>query len=211
MILDDRFARTVRLFVKYNGGQWLLDSGRPLPEIREGALGELILSPYAIVDEEACRALTQERRVPFFEKGSSLWVCVDSVGVPEKLRSAVKGLPSWPPQDRTVFVEIVLKEDLYLILRPNKDARLDDCVCSIPSLPTAEAKSVNHAYTLVSTAFEPKRRSHSGNVFRKVYYASKLRDRNCLRALNDRRMGVEIDCASDAMGSKTARRPNERP
>ena len=64
---------------------------------------------------------------------------------------------------------MILREDLKLRLRGAKPATLEDATCWIPSRPE-EAKSLNHAYRLVSEKFEPQRLSHSGNVFKVGYY-----------------------------------------
>ena len=44
-----------------------------------------------------------------------------------------------------------------------------NCPIDIPFL-NKKAVSVNQAYTIISTEFEKYRRSHTGNVFNKVYY-----------------------------------------
>ena len=48
-------------------------------------------------------------------------------------------------------------------------ASLKSCKISIPFLKK-EAISLNHAYSILSEAFEKSRRAHSGNVFNKIYY-----------------------------------------
>ncbi|QTA88377.1 hypothetical protein [Desulfonema magnum] len=67
------------------------------------------------------------------------------------------------------FVEICLKEDLYINLRCTKEAELSDCECNITALKE-KAKSINHAYALISRHYETHRRSYGGNVFDRVYY-----------------------------------------
>jgi len=71
-------------------------------------------------------------------------------------------------------VEVKLIEPLNLIIRGSKDANLDKVNCFIPSL-NSEAYSLNEAYTKISQVFEPKRASHTGNVFKKCYYLCKER------------------------------------
>ena len=70
----------------------------------------------------------------------------------------------------TRFVEIELIDDLLIILRGTKKATLSRCKCTIPILNNQEANSLNHAYTLISQEFEKHRISHSGNVFKDIYY-----------------------------------------
>jgi len=62
-------------------------------------------------------------------------------------------------------VEVQLQEVLKLRLRGSKTPALCACKCKIPCLEDTEAVSLNHAYTLISSHFETKRISHSGNVF----------------------------------------------
>jgi hypothetical protein len=61
---------------------------------------------------------------------------------------------------------------LKLQVRGDQEARLCPCVCAIPSLDK-KAQSLNHAFTLISEAYETLRRSHSGNVFERVYAQDK--------------------------------------
>jgi hypothetical protein len=73
-----------------------------------------------------------------------------------------------------LFAEARLQEPLKLRLRGDKEALLENCKCHIPVLNT-EARSLNHAFTLLSMKFETKRISHSGNVFARVYCYSEKR------------------------------------
>ena len=66
------------------------------------------------------------------------------------------------------FVSFNITQKLTVLLRAGKHAKLGDCLCEIPSLKIS-ADSVNEAYSKISAAFEPTRRSHSGNVFRCVF------------------------------------------
>ena len=69
-----------------------------------------------------------------------------------------------------------------------KKPSLEECRCDVPVLET-EARSLNHAVTLLSTRFEPKRISHTGNVFTRVFYrCTKSKD---WRPLNELRGYIE--------------------
>ena len=65
-----------------------------------------------------------------------------------------------------LFVELILEDGLQL---KRNAGNLQDCVCFIPSL-RKKAKSINHAATLVSEAFEIRRKSHTKDVFRDAYF-----------------------------------------
>lgn len=72
-------------------------------------------------------------------------------------------------------MEIILLEEQQILQRGTKTAKLLPCKCNIPSLHQ-EARSINHAYTLISQAFEPDRSSHTGNAFTKVFYFDNRRN-----------------------------------
>ena len=78
----------------------------------------------------------------------------------------------------------LLGGSLGIGLKGSKLGRLGPVKCIIPSLKEPRAESLNHAYRLVSEAFEPERISHAGNVFKKVVYVDL--DGNC-RSLEDLR------------------------
>jgi hypothetical protein len=68
-----------------------------------------------------------------------------------------------------VFVNVELLDDLFLNFGKQQHAFLEPARCHIPELGQ-DATSVNHAYTLISTAFESLRRAKGGNVFLKVFF-----------------------------------------
>lgn len=68
----------------------------------------------------------------------------------------------------TLFVEVNLQEPLSLQLRGTKHGRLKPVKCSIPSL-SKEADSLNQAFYLISSDFEPGRKSHVGNAFQQFW------------------------------------------
>lgn len=72
-----------------------------------------------------------------------------------------------------LFVEVKLDADLWLLVRGDQEARLSTAPCTIPAL-NKEAKSLNHAFMLISEGYETKRRSHSGNVFERAYAQDQL-------------------------------------
>lgn len=67
------------------------------------------------------------------------------------------------------YAEVILKSHLSMCLRGTKEATLEDCECQLLCL-AEEAGSLNEAYTKLSTALEPHRRSHTGNAFQRVFY-----------------------------------------
>jgi hypothetical protein len=187
MMIPDRFARTVSLNIRVVKGQIKLADGGTLPVLREGAYGELIVSAEAVADEKVRQDLTSERRVQFLPSGTKLWAQVRAEPIPASLEKFRNETRIWPGEPG-LFVPFILNKSLDLVLRGSKFALLGDCPCVVPAL-NCNAESVNQAYTLISTAFEPTRRSHTGNVFQKVFAE---RD-NWLRPLDELRMVSEAN------------------
>jgi hypothetical protein len=181
MQIPDPFARTVRLFVTVTNGQCKLLDGQPLPKLKADTHAELMLSPYDIEDMEARTRFTSERDVSFLPVGTTLWARVKPDDVSQQLGKHRKSLAIWPAGEE-FGVAIVLQGDLRLLIRTGKNAILVNCACKIPALGF-DADSVNEAYSKISTAFEPSRRSHAGNVFRCVFFqrADKFHLLNTLR------------------------------
>lgn len=183
-MIPDPLKRMVRLPVKLVEGKWKLFDGESLPEIKDGTVGDLVIPSYSVCDEEVRQSWMAEKTIGLCKRDAQLWARVRLTQVPKDL------LPLCVEKKYTVgylcrFVLIELKEDLTLILKPDRKAALNDCRCSIPALK-ADAGSINEAYKKVSTAFEPGRRSHTGNVFDCVYFEGK----KGVRPLDDLRAGL---------------------
>jgi eukaryotic-like serine/threonine-protein kinase len=65
------------------------------------------------------------------------------------------------------LVPFTILEPLILAHTGSRRPALRPCPCAVDALQ-AKAESVNHAYTLITQAFQPTRRSKVGNVFREV-------------------------------------------
>lgn len=93
---------------------------------------------------------------------------IDGNKTPASLKEHLKDAPI-PEMNKSHAVALTLDEEpLRLRLRGTKPATLQGVNCWIPSL-RLNARSLNHAYRLVSERFEPNRISHSGNVFKLGY------------------------------------------
>jgi len=167
--IPDKFATSLRLAVKITEGVCTLEDGSPLPKMKSGASAELLISPWDITDDAARNFLLNERRVEFLPSGTSLWARVKEDNVSDDLKRLGQHRNAWP-NNPGFFVEIGVTAPLTLVVRGDGRAALGDCACKIPSLRGKDCSSVNEAYTRVSEAFEPSRRSHTGNIFNCVYY-----------------------------------------
>ncbi|HEV2472388.1 MAG TPA: hypothetical protein VGS41_06980 [Chthonomonadales bacterium] len=74
------------------------------------------------------------------------------------------------------FVEAIITSDLGMHQVGAKSARLTGGACIVPCMPGTSsaqpcaAHSLNDAYTMISSAFEPGRRTHTGVSFTKVRF-----------------------------------------
>src|SRR5262249_6852360 len=155
-----------------NGVPVLATDQKPLPKFSEGASFEILIDPTYIPDRSRLIEIEDDEVVPFLPKGTKLLAQVNANKVPQGLKGFLHKSPD--RIDRCALVEIILTGDLNIRLRTGRQATLMDVGCTSPFLEGREnppiAISINHAYTLISTYFEPHRRANTGNVFNKVFY-----------------------------------------
>jgi len=187
MFIPEKTDRTIRLSVVLNEGACTFADGTALPKIKKGATVELVVRAADLLDDNQRAALLRERVVLFLPNSTRLWARVKEDDILEKLRRFRVQMTIYPVVP-TLVVAFDLRQDLSLILRAAKGAVLADCKCHIPALEF-EAKSVNEACARISTAFEPSRRSHTGNVFNGVFVEGK----DDLRPLADLRTAKEAE------------------
>jgi hypothetical protein len=168
----ERFQKRLRIGVRFNGTSFVLLDGKPLPKLTEGTFAELVIAPESIEDAIVRDKLEGLRSIPFLAEGSFILFGVSPTMIDDK---KADGLVR-PDHPRIIseylFVEVKLGADLWLQLRGDQEAGLSPCLCTITAL-NRPAESLNHAFTLISEAYETRRRSHSGNVFERGYVMSK--------------------------------------
>ncbi|MCX5643219.1 MAG: hypothetical protein NTZ17_00820 [Phycisphaerae bacterium] len=136
-----------------------------MPKIRDGCCGELLLNDYAVEDRGFVKEFQSETTIPLLNAGQSVFFTVQVHQIPSELREQAEQKECFVDGPGGPYVQVRLEEALKLRLRGSKTPALYGCKCKIPCLGDKEAVSLNHAYTLISTHFETKRISHSGNVF----------------------------------------------
>ncbi|SRR6266542_1588291 len=155
-----------------NGVPVLAIDQKPLPKFSEGASFEILIDPTYIPDKSRLIEIEDDEVVPFLPKGTKLLAQVNAKKVPQELKGFLHKSPD--RIEKCALVEIALIDDLNLRLRTGRKSTLEDVSCSSPFLKGREdppaAISINHAYTLIATYFEPHRRTAAGNVFDKVFY-----------------------------------------
>jgi len=170
-MIPDPSKKNVLIPIKMIKGEPHFLYGGELPKLAEGTIGDLIVPSYSVIDKQKLSLLELEETKVFIPKPETLMIQVSPKDKNDE-KEGIERLPLKPYIQRS-FVVVKLEEDLKINLRSTKKGELEDCQCSIPSLPEAEPKSLNHAYSLISQHFETHRRSHSGNVFEKVFFFNK--------------------------------------
>jgi hypothetical protein len=156
----------LRIGARFDGTSFVLLDGKPLPALAKGSVAEIVLAPECVEDATVRANLLEQKSTPFLKGGTFVLVGVSPTMIENP---SAKGLID----DASIlspylFIEIKLDADLRLLVRGDQEAHLPASPCTIPSL-NKKAKSLNHAFTLISEAYETKRLSHSGNVFERAY------------------------------------------
>lgn len=192
MIVPDS-NKTIKIPVTVKNGAVIFPDDFNLGALRKDFQTELILSETDFADKNLFHQLAKETEVDFLPEGTSLLVNVSTKErIAEKLEEKIIRTGKDTPQGKYGgFIEIILHAKQRMMLRGTKQGQLLDCPIFIPALPEEAAKSINHAYKIISTKFEPWRRSNTGSVFLKVFY----RDENngLWRTLNKHRDQVETE------------------
>ena len=165
------FAKIVRIPVRIQTGKIVQEDGKPIPEMRDNVLGELIVGYHDFKNSKEAAVFNAEQSVVLLPKDHQVFLGLSLSGLNQDdskhLKSAVSAFIT--EKECLVInqlpVEVHLLDDLILTIRGTKNPILQACRCTIPILENKEARSLNHAYTLISTRYETKRISHSGNAF----------------------------------------------
>jgi hypothetical protein len=174
----NRSDKTVIIPTRLANGSFEYFYGGALPRLTDGVVFDMVVPEWAIEDKSFLNVLQRHHYEVLLPDSAVIYCAVSSDQVPDNLNELIVTLHSitngndphiasvFPAK---VFVPIILKDRLELELRGTKLGRLKAAKCAIPSLDK-EARSLNHAYRLISEAFEPDRISHSGNVFEEMLY-----------------------------------------
>lgn len=165
--------KTVVIPAQWNHGKWVPFYGGEMPNLKEGTLAEFTVPQASFTDPKELQRFNVEGVEVILSAGSTLWAAMSpnfgmggpGKGIPDKVRMR--------PQDNLGTLNLVsfqIVEDLKLHLRGTKQAQLENCRCVLEGFPAdLDVLSINQAYTRLSERFEPGRRSHTGNVFDKVF------------------------------------------
>lgn len=205
--MDGR-GKLVRLPMKYIEGQWVLECGGDLP-VSHGASGELLLEAASIEPSSAKDLFLEDERVKILPEGAALRILMDVRDWSSISDEQAKYLLHWEgvyprpflqlsPDHR--FVEVHLSSSsprqatflsserggLWLRVQGVRAIGLGCSGVTLPAcISTKPVQSLNHAYTVLSQIFEPWRTSHTGSVYRHVFYRENDSNWYPLRVLRD--------------------------
>lgn len=194
--MTGKISARLKLPVRCVDGQWEFALGGAVP-VRPGAEAELVIESSQITDLGFLQRVTQRVVVQFLPLGTALAVALTPrspdgermLGLPtlDRLDGPFPVASRHLPSMATRFATVVLRSPAELFstgAQPGATAGglwltvsgLWHCELSSPavSFPKAyglePARSLNHAFTLLSEKFETHRISHTGNVFQRVFY-----------------------------------------
>lgn len=170
-ILSDHYSKKTVIPAVVEKGELKCFYGKgPLPEIKDGTVLEIHVDSYALMDAGQDKILSEEHTEVFLPKGQALMVRLSLERIEDPNAKGLYELqvdfaPGYPCR----FAEVRLEEALKIHLHATKHASLGSAKCSLPALKGGTARSLNHAYTLLSRHYETKRIAHGGNVFEAFY------------------------------------------
>jgi hypothetical protein len=184
----DKLKKKVTIPAKVENGNLVQQNGQKLPSIMDGSKVEIIA--YANDIEDVALDFLQIEEKTILKAKSELMVKINLQGSFSKFlreygktNNEIRKMPGKLTVEQFEYlieinhkydipflaVKIQILNDLVLRTYGYKSSTLMNCPINIPFLDK-KVFSVNQAYTNISTEFEKYRRSHTGNVFHKVYY-----------------------------------------
>jgi hypothetical protein len=212
---DPDWTAKVTVPVKRVGERWEFFYGGDVP-VREGTLGELTLSAEQITDESFRQRVMQELTVKILDEGTELLVALSDRDTNGRRAGAwpEQNPPNVPP-GTTRFERIWLgpvkkksyeqpldpaleRGGLWLKLKGLERCELQGSSVQMPTgFQPPVAISLNHAFTMLSQAYEKHRISNTGNVYSRVFYQD--RDKRWY-PLDDLRTGVQAEGERHLLG-----------
>ena len=151
-------------------GNFMILDGKPFPGIVDGTRVDIIVPVNGFMDERDMLNYGQEHYALMFSAETDLWLNLPSAG--STLYREQRNHPDLVIPgglQNSYFTKITLKDPLAIFMQGTSRSRLKSCKVLIHLLGE-EAISLNQAFTVLSRVYEPQRISHTGNVFRHIYY-----------------------------------------
>jgi len=176
--------------VTLRGGQLVPFYGGAMPKLREGAVMDLITEEAAFLDRSELERFNNESFPEILPTGTEMYAVIARRD--QQFHEVAEKIDASPsPGGDAVLIPFKLAAPLRLHLRGTRKAELMSCLCDLGIKGEEGPKSVNQAYSRLSEIYESWRRSHTGNVFTKVYF--RLGGINVARPLEDLRIGCEAE------------------
>lgn len=187
---QDRFDKTARIPVRVRDGQIEFLYDNQMPPLRDGMIGELVISVEAITDARWRDFFVGENLIEIAPAETPIVFSVATdKGAMALRRHLLNAQTEWDilgatpigeisPDDLPAFGTGVgvlgwLKSPLFLLLRGESPSQLRGGAPWIPALQklgkTCEAPTLNQALVLVSETFENERASNVGDAFRSIW------------------------------------------
>jgi hypothetical protein len=185
---DPAWTEKVTIPVKRVGDQWEFFYGGPVP-VKDGAVGELVLSAGQVTDKAFLKQMQQQALVKVLPEGTELWVALSDqteskISVAQNELIDRSDLPAGTTRFESVFLGPAKKnvtsgslfEDpgnggLWLKVKGLDKTDLLSSTIRLPAeLKKSPAISLNHALTILSEQYETHRLSHTGNVYTRIFY-----------------------------------------
>lgn len=203
---DPLWTEKVTVPVKRVGDHWEFFYGGDVP-VKEGTFGELSFNASQISDEKFRHSVTTESTFKVLEQDTTLLVALSDrtkagshaeFGLQAFPQGMPPGTTRWekvrlgPPRKKSGSTQSELIPEtggLWLKLKGLERCELSSSTVLMPEgFSERTATSLNHAFTLLSQAYETHRISNTGNVYSRVFY----QDRDeCWYPLDDLRRGVQ--------------------
>ncbi len=156
----------VKIPIKVKRQHITFPDGSTIPQFYSESLGDLSLPISSIKEVNIVPLLTSTKDISILNAYCQLFAVLNTVtDVLSSQNSEYQAALS------RGYGKIIILESLKIRFKGFNVGKLLDCKCTIPALDR-EAKSINHAFTLLSEEFEKNRLSHTGNVFKNVFYSS---------------------------------------
>lgn len=204
-MLSDMGPHQIRFPVQINKGK-IEFFGGGLPPFKEGSHAEIVITAAFVDDDWFVDMLDRQTQVLMLPARTELRLVLRqprTESLPARLlHQKVQDMKMDRLGLSGVYIVLYLIEDLFLMLRGPKPGQLLPCRTFMPDLQL-EVPSLNQAFTELSRAFEPHRRSFGGNVFSNLYYESKRPGQEpvwcSLAALRDRLARLDMYALLDMM------------
>lgn len=164
--------------------------GGEMPKLREGAVMDLVTEEAAFLDRSELKRFNKDDVREILPTGTEMYAVIARRDQQfHKVAEKIDAFP--PPGGETVLIPFKLSEPLRLHLRGTRRAELLSCLCDLEIEGEESPASVNQAYSRLSEIYESWRRSHTGNVFTKVYF--RLAGMNAARPLEELRIACQAE------------------